>query len=424
MFIKGHVSPSGIDFGTDTFSFSKGKDETLRELGDGISILAKKSTDYSPEHFTLDFYEVPPNVANDFEPNGLGTDRASTLRVTKQASIVGSKWRLQLLRAEIALQVSEKEWEYIPDVQEDEIRKQTVVGALVGAIRRVTMINQHQMVLQVHYGSELMELMQYHRSAYPGVEKCNDDCLICKTEDTMNELEQHMAIANSSSRPEPFGEIGAGILEKIMLIARDNPLFLLNTIFVNALYKIGLELAREELPLVVITKHGSLPKFDRLHEIYRFITKSKFEAAESVENLGKNKLFGKYPTTINVFNQIDANLNGEKLMCIHAAINYKSCISLGPKITIRMLNWDGNPTTLPYAVPSNTKYTASVRPTAFEGGKSFADKEILYPDDKYDTDNLEYFIKPNMDTAELNAEIPSVALFLELVNNASRTIIN
>ena len=47
----------------------------------------------------------------------------------------------------------------------------------------------------------------------------------------LNELEKHLAIANSTCRPEPYGEIGATILEKIMLESKENPLFLLNTIF-------------------------------------------------------------------------------------------------------------------------------------------------------------------------------------------------
>ena len=422
--MHGNLTPSSGYAGTDTFSFCKKMDKTLVCLDDNIQLLAKNDpTDYNPDVFQLEFYEIPKLTAEDLEVKGNGFDRASTLRLVHHASVCGAKWRLQLVRAEIVMRIAENEWRYIPDAQEDAIRKQSMIGSFMRAIRVAMMVNQHQMILQVQLGSELMELQQSHRIQYPGFTTCATDCITCKTSDLMFELESHMAQSRSTNRPEPFGEIGAVILEKIMMEAKDTPLFLLNTSFVNALFVIALELAREELPYVVIARSNTLVKFERLFEIYRFITKNRFERQDSLENLSKINMIGIYPSEFKCFRQLDEDQFSGWTRCIHMTVNLRCSLSLTSKLPARMLNWNGNIVTLPYAVPSNVKYNYEIKDTAFTNEAGIGDREVNFPKDKYDVANDEFFIRPRMDDAELNASLHDYAIHLELINNAARTII-
>ena len=88
-----------------------------------------------------------------------------------------------------------------------------------------------------------------------------------------------------------------------------------------------------------------------------------------------------------------------------------------------MLNWNGNMVTLPFAVPSNVKYNYEIKDTAFCNNAGIGDRKVNYPKDKYDDENDEFFIRPRMDDAELNAALFDYAIHLELINHAARTII-
>ena len=421
--MMGALTPSSGFCGSDTFSFNKIKsDDTLMRLAPDIKILAKTDDkDCNPDFFKLSFYRLESTVADDFNKAETGFDRAPTIRLVNHATVSGNNWRFQLVRSEFVVRVAENEVRDFNDAQEEEIFKQTLIGTFVRAVKYVVMIHQQQMILQVQMGSELMEIKQAHRLDYPGYNPCNEDCVICRTEDLMLELENFVAMAKLSSRPEPYGELGAGILERIMMEVQDKPLFLLNTVFMNALYVIGLELAREEMALFSASKIHSLNKLERLHGIYRFISRSKFEPNESLENISNFKLIGRYPTTAKLFRQAEPDISGQGI-CIYLGINMRVCTSLTTKIPIRMLNWDGNEVSLSYAVPRNVRFTHVIKNTAFQMGRGIGDRKMIFPEDKYDEMNEEFFIKSNMDVSEMN-DITDLAIYFDMANNAARTII-
>ena len=87
-----------------------------------------------------------------------------------------------------------------------------------------------------------------------------------------------------------------------------------------------------------------------------------------------------------------------------------------------MLRWNGDVETLKDAVPKNAKYTAYIRNTAFSKGYSIGDNPVIYPDDKYDTYNDEFWINPTCDDHALN-EDPTMALYPNLLDPSKRVII-
>ena len=379
--------------------------------------------DYSPDKFNVEIYEVPTVGQTVRFDEKEGFDRAGTLRLVNHATVWSSNWRYQLVRAEFTARMAENEVKMNETEEEECITKQSMLGALVRGIKTVLMIHQHQLILQIQFGSELMLINQNHRIQYPGFTECGSDCILCRTEDLMIELEQHMAVHRSSSRPEPFGEIGANVLEKIMLEARDTPLFLLNTSFIGAMYLISLELVREELPKVIRTRHGNMPKVERLWEIYRFITRSKFEMNDSLENLAKFNLVGRYPSAVNFFREEEENGTRGRTICVHMAINLRGCTSLTSKIPQRFLSWDGNKITLPYAVPKNIQFQSEIKAAAYENGLGIGDRKIRYPEDKYDEKHQVFYVRPTFDDTELNNEVLDLAVYCDIMNNAQRLII-
>ena len=81
-----------------------------------------------------------------------------------------------------------------------------------------------QMVLQLVFGTELMELNQGHRKQFYGFNQCDENCLVCAMTETFEKLEAHMASADSPTKREPFAEIGANLIEQAILQARSNPM--------------------------------------------------------------------------------------------------------------------------------------------------------------------------------------------------------
>ena len=381
------------------------------------------SMDYSPDKFNIEVYEVPTLAQTVRFDEKEGFDRAGTLRIANHATVWNANWRFQLVRAEFTARMAENEVDLNGNEQEEAIAKATMIGALARGVKTVVMTHQHQLILQIQFGGELMLINQNHRIQYPGFTECAKECILCRTEDLMVELEHHMAVHRSHSRPEPFGEIGAEILERIMLEARDHPLFLLNTSFIGAMYLISLELLREELPKVIRTCHGNMPKWERLFEIYRFITRTKFETNDALENIAKFNLIGRYPSTVSFFREEEENGTRGRTTCVHMAINLRGCVSLTTKIPQRFLSWDGNKITLPYAVPKNTHFNSEIKAVAYDDGLGIGDREIRYPEDKYDKGNQTFYLRPTFDDTELNNEILDLAVYVDIINNAHRLII-
>ena len=144
-----------------------------------------------------------------------------------------------------------------------------------------------------------------------------------------------------------------------------------------------------------------------------------------MEDLAKFNLIGAYPSTVKFFRQEPSDgLSGEtKTVCVHIAFNMRGCVSLTSKLPQRMLNWDGNRITLPFAVPKNISFQSDIKAIAYENGLGIGDRKIRYPGDKYDEESEIYFLRPKMDDSELNNEILDLAVYVDLANNAHRTVI-
>ena len=109
--------------------------------------------------------------------------------------------------------------------------------------------------------------------------------------------------------------------------------------------------------------------------------------------------------------------------CVHMAINLRGCVSLTSKIPQRFLSWDGNPITLPFAVPKNIGFQSDIKAIAYENGLGIGNRKIRYPEDKYDEERETFFVRPCMDDAELNNEILDLAVYIDVLNNAHRLVI-
>ena len=280
-----------------------------------------------------------------------------------------------------------------------------------------------QLSLQVLFGVEIMELNQSHRKQFHGFNQCDDDCMICKTVETFTKLENHMALAHLPSRSEPFTEIGAKLIEQAILQSRSNPIVLLNTGFINSMFMCSLELIREEMNGLTASPFVSSGRLTRIHDIYHHITNEKFE-----KNLPLDAQFQSIPSPgdessgVRLFKQCEPDLFVGVTSLIYIVVNVQMSYSHTNKLPARMLRWNGDVETLKDAVPKNAKYTAYIRNTAFSKGYSIGDNPVIYPDDKYDTHNDEFWINPTPDDHALN-EDPTMALYPNLLDPSKRVII-
>ena len=165
-------------------------------------------------------------------------------------------------------------------------------------------------------------------------------------------------------------------------------------------------------------------KLERLFEIYRFVTRTKFEFNDNLENQAKFNLIGRYPSTVTFFREEEENGNRGRTTCVHMAINMRGCVSLTSKIPQRFLSWDGNKITLPYAVPKGVKYNSEIKAVAYEDGCGIGDRKIRYPEDKYDEGTEVFFVRPTLDDTELNNDILDLAVYVDIINNAHRLVIS
>ena len=280
-----------------------------------------------------------------------------------------------------------------------------------------------QMALQVIFGTELMELNQCHRKQFHGFNQCDANCLICATEEIFDKLESHMALADSPTKPEPYAEIGASLIEQAILQARSNPAILLSTGFINSMFRCSLELIKEEMTSLTATPFTSPGRLSRIHDIYHHITHERFE-----KNLPLDAQFQAIPSpgdessTVKVFKQCEPDRFVGTTALLYIATNLQMTYSFTNKLPGRMLRWNGNLSTLKDAVPKNSKYTAYVKNTAYNDGYSIGDNPIHFPDDKYDSENEEFWVNPTTDDHALN-NIATMALYPNLLDPSKRVII-
>ena len=122
-----------------TFSFGepKWKEGLVKIPESDIKLLAKARNDAQgieeTNVFQMAVFEVSPQFAMDFEEGDKCIDRGSTLRCINQAAVKGLGWRFHMVRTEFCTRVTKGHME-IEELY-DEIRQQTIVGALSRSIR-------------------------------------------------------------------------------------------------------------------------------------------------------------------------------------------------------------------------------------------------------------------------------------------------
>ena len=279
-----------------------------------------------------------------------------------------------------------------------------------------------QMTLQVVFGQELMEINQAHRKQFPGFNQCDADCVICATEEGFKVLEEFMAKADNPGRDEPFGEKGAVLLERVVMESRKNPVILLNNTFIPALYRISMELIKEEMEMVSAWPFVPTGRLSRVQEMVRFITKEKFEPLQPLEAQFQAIYSpGDYEAFVRVFEQTDEDNFVGRTSLIYAVVNLQMTYSVN-KLPNRTIRWNGDVSTLNEAAPKNSKFTYEVKTTAYANGYSISDYESEYPDDKYDEDHFQFWINPTIDDYKLNQDI-KMAIYPDFIDNSRRVII-
>ena len=279
------------------------------------------------------------------------------------------------------------------------------------------------MTLQIVHGADLMEINQAHRKQFFGFSHCEKDCMVCLLETSMNQLENHMALADHPSRQEPFTEIGATLIEQVILQARKNPIILLNSSFISSMFRCSLELVKEEMNSITASPFICSGRLERIHDIYRHITKDRFEPNLSLDQQAQAiPSPGDFSEMVKVFRQCEPDEFVGKTSLLYVAINFQMTFSIQNKIPARMLKWSGDETTLNEAVPKNAKYGAYIKKTAFNEGFSIGDSPVDFPDDKYDEEHGEFWINPTVDDQDLN-ENPTLAIYPNFLDPSKRVII-
>ena len=133
-------SESNVAAGQQTFSFEEPKeDESLVKVPNSNIRLMAKAEGYKcgdTNHFKLAIFELPQNMAMNFESEDKCIDRGSTLRCINEAMIKGNNWRFQMVRTEFCTRVTQSQCVFGGnDELDDEIRRQSIIGCLTRSIR-------------------------------------------------------------------------------------------------------------------------------------------------------------------------------------------------------------------------------------------------------------------------------------------------
>ena len=137
VFIKGNISSPSFFNMEPTFSFGEPrKFDKFMELGStDIKVLANSNGKLDESVFKLFATELASDFAADFVSDNKCIDRGTTVRVINHATVNGTNWRFQMVRAELCTRLTKQQCEYGINPIDDEIREQSALATFSKLIK-------------------------------------------------------------------------------------------------------------------------------------------------------------------------------------------------------------------------------------------------------------------------------------------------
>ena len=120
-----------------TFSFGEPKRKgNFLQLGNtNIQVLANENGKIEESVFKLVAFELANDFACDFRSDNKCIDRGTTVRVINHATVNGSNWRFQMIRAEFCSRLTRNQCEFGINPIDDEIREQSALASFSKLIK-------------------------------------------------------------------------------------------------------------------------------------------------------------------------------------------------------------------------------------------------------------------------------------------------
>ena len=205
-------------------------------------------------------------------------DPSDTFRLIEVAYVSGRSFVTHLNKCELVIRLPGLLDFDTNDFTKMPLNIATSKGMIYAGLRTCLSIRMQQRVFQITHADRINQAKQRCLTQSLGIENgCSSDCLNCSNAPVLKHFIELTEQANKMSRPEPYAQICAGVLEKVLMGFRSDPWLLLGSQgFPNSMFRTLIEILKVGLRSHLTEKANfGFGALNRIEQVYRVVTQGK-----------------------------------------------------------------------------------------------------------------------------------------------------